>query len=91
MDLLATLVEQAAGRVIIMPGGGLTDRNIARIQARVKATEWHFAGGEPVESRMRFRNPRVFMGGTLRPPEYTLDLLQPDYVKQVIAAGAGPR
>jgi hypothetical protein len=34
---------------------------------------------------MRFRNPRVFMGGTLRPPEYTLDLLPDGYVRRVIA------
>ncbi|MGE5361831.1 MAG: copper homeostasis protein CutC [Bacteroidales bacterium] len=86
LDLLAEIVERAAGRVIVMPGGGITDRNIARIRARVDFSEMHFAGGEPVESRMRFRNPRVFMGGLLRPPEYALDLLQPSYVQQVIAA-----
>jgi copper homeostasis protein len=86
IELIAELVERAGGRVIIMPGGGITDRNVGRIRARVPVNELHFAGGEPVEGRMRFRNPRVFMGGTLRPPEYTLDLLQPSYVERVIAA-----
>jgi copper homeostasis protein len=85
LDLLAQLVSRAGTRIVIMPGGGITDRNIARIRSRVPLTEVHFAGGEPVESRMRFRNPRVFMGGTLRPPEYTLDMLQPDFVTRVIA------
>jgi copper homeostasis protein len=86
IELIAELVERAGDRVIIMPGGGITDRNVGRIRARVPVNELHFAGGEPVEGRMRFRNPRVFMGGTLRPPEYTLDLLQPSYVERVIAA-----
>lgn len=86
LDLIAELFARAGGRIIIVPGGGITDRNIARIRARVPATEMHFAGAEPVEGRMRFRNPRVFMGGTLRPPEYTLDLLQDSYVARVIAA-----
>ncbi len=86
LDLIAQLVDRAAGRIVVMPGGGITDRNVGRICAAVPATELHFAGGEPVESRMRFRNPRVFMGGTLRPPEYTLDLLHEGYVAKVIAA-----
>ena len=85
LDLIAELMSRAGGRIIVMPGGGINDRNIARILARLPATELHFAGGEPVESRMRFRNPRVFMGGTLRPPEYTMDLLRPEYVARVIS------
>jgi copper homeostasis protein len=85
LDLIAELVARARDRIVVMPGGGITDRNVARIRARVPVTELHFAGGEPVESRMRFRNPRVFMGGTLRPPEYTLDLLPDGYVRRVIA------
>jgi copper homeostasis protein len=89
LDLIAELVQRAHGRIIVMPGGGITDRNVARIRARSAVTELHFAGGEPVESRMRFRNPRVFMGGTLRPPEYLLDRLSPDYVVRVRQA-AGP-
>jgi len=89
LDLVAELVRRARGRIIVMPGGGITDRNIGRIRAKSGVTELHFAGGEPVESRMRFRNPRVFMGGTLRPPEYLLDRLSPDYVVRVRQA-AGP-
>lgn len=86
LELIARLVERAGGRIIVMPGGGITDRNVGRIRAALPVSEMHFAGGEPVEGRMRFRNPRVFMGGTLRPPEYTVDLLPDGYVANVIAA-----
>jgi hypothetical protein len=35
---------------------------------------------------MRFRNDRVFMGGTLRPPEYSRTVTDPEEVRKVIAA-----
>jgi copper homeostasis protein len=89
LELITELVQRAAGRIIVMPGGGITDRNVGKVVAATGAKEVHFGGGEAVEGRMRFRNPRVFMGGTLRPPEYSRDLVAPDYVRCVIAAGSG--
>ncbi len=86
LDLIARLVDRADGRIVVMPGGGITDRNVARICAAVPFAEMHFGGGAPTESRMRFRNPRVFMGGTLRPPEYTREVLDQAYVADLIAA-----
>lgn len=70
LPLIATLVRQAAGRIIVMPGGGITARNIARIAEGSGAAEFHFAAMQPVESAMRFRRHHVFMGGELRAPEY---------------------
>ena len=70
LPLIASLVRQAAGRIVVMPGGGITARNIDRIIAGSGATELHFAAMQPVESAMRFRREHVFMGGELRAPEY---------------------
>lgn len=39
--LLAELVERAAGRIIIMPGGGVRTSNIDEIAALTRATEFH--------------------------------------------------
>jgi copper homeostasis protein len=89
LDLVAGLVARAAGRIVVMPGGGITARNVAAIAARSGAGELHFASLEPADGRMRHRNPRVFMGGTLRPPEYTLDVTRPESVAAVIAASRG--
>jgi copper homeostasis protein len=50
------------------------------------AREFHFAALGPAEGRMAHRNPRVFMGGELRPPEYTLLVTDPVSVRAVIAA-----
>lgn len=89
LDVLARLVKRAAGRIIVMPGGGITERNVARVAAGSGAGEIHFASLEPREGRMLYRNPRVFMGGTLRPPEYTQEITRPESVTAVIAAASG--
>ena len=68
--LIRRLIEEAAGRIVIMPGGDITRRNAARILAETGAGEVHFAAFEPAASAMAWRNEAVFMGGTLRPPEY---------------------
>lgn len=68
--LIRKLIERAAGRAVIMPGGDITARNAARIVTETGAGEIHFAALEMQAGPMRHRNPHVFMGGTLRPPEY---------------------
>lgn len=60
--LLAQLVEKAAGRIIIMPGCGVNEGNIAETARLSGAREFHFSAREPVESGMVFRNPQVAMG-----------------------------
>jgi copper homeostasis protein len=86
IDLIAALVERAAGRIIVMPGGGITERTAPKIVRALKVDEMHFAALEPQPGLMQYRNPRVFMGGTLRPPEYTLDVTRPEGVAAIIAA-----
>ena len=60
--LLAQLVEKSAGRIIIMPGCGVNEDNIAETARLSGAREFHFSAREPVESGMIFRNPQVAMG-----------------------------
>jgi copper homeostasis protein len=70
LPLIVELMQRAGDRILIMPGGGITARNIERIVGAARPREIHFAALEPVESAMRFRRAHVFMGGELRPPEY---------------------
>ncbi len=88
IDHIAALVERAAGRIIVMPGGGITERTAPKIVRALKVSEMHFAALEPENGRMQYRNPRVYMGGTLRPPEYTLEVTRPEGVAAIIAAAA---
>lgn len=72
VSLLADLVEKAGERIIIMPGCGIKEGNIAEIARLSGAHEFHFSAREAVESGMAFRNPEVAMGseedpyGTIR-------------------------
>lgn len=54
------LVEQAAGRIIVMPGSGIRPSNIAAIERVTRATEFHStARGAATDDGMRYRNPSV--------------------------------
>jgi copper homeostasis protein len=77
--LIAELVERAGDRIIVMPGGGVTDRNVARIVAATGAREIHFAALSEEPSPAVHRNPYPFMGGELRQPEY----------RRLVTTGAG--
>src|SRR5215211_4294364 len=82
LDLIAELVQLAGDRVIIMPGGG-TERNISKVVTRSGVREVHVTGTTSVESAMQFRNQRVFMGGELRPPEYSRLSTDPERIRKL--------
>lgn len=84
LPLIADLVARAAGRILVMPGGGITPGNVARVVAGSGAAEIHFAALEPVESAMTFRRPHVFMGGELRAPEYARAVTSAAQVRAVM-------
>lgn len=70
LPLITELIRLAGERIIIMPGGGITARNAARIAAAANPKEMHFAALASEAGGMRFRRDHVFMGGELRPPEF---------------------
>jgi copper homeostasis protein len=89
LPLLAELVRRAGDRIIIMPGGGITARNVDRIVAEARPKEIHFAALEPTTSSMRNRREHVFMGGTLRPPEYDRLATSAASIRAVMTGGKG--
>lgn len=86
IELLRDLQQQAAGRIIIMPGGGLTSRNVRKVVVETGVSEVHMSARKTVESGMSYRNARVFMGGTLRPPEFSWKVTDAEAVRSVITA-----
>jgi len=85
MELVAELVRRAGDRIIVMPGGG-RDGNVKAIVERTGAREVHVVGTRAVESRMRFRNDRCFMGGALRSPEYSWAVTDPQRIQAIVDA-----
>jgi copper homeostasis protein len=84
--LIRRLIERAGGRLVVMPGGDITGRNVSRILAETGAAELHFAAFEAGRSAMAWRNEAVFMGGTLRPPEYDRPVTTDRAIRAVTAA-----
>ena len=62
IPLLRELVEQAARRIIIMPGCGVSSANAAAILQATGATEIHASARKSVGSGMLFRHSGVSMG-----------------------------
>ncbi len=89
LPLIADLVRRAGERIVIMPGGGITARNVDRIVAAARPKEIHFAALEPAASGMRQRRGHVFMGGELRPPEYDRPATSATIIRAVIAKASG--
>ena len=84
--LLAELVRRADGRIIIMPGCGVNEHNVAELARATGAQEFHMSARHRVESGMVYRNERVSMGGTVTVEEFARDLTDPQRVAKSIEA-----
>lgn len=85
IPLLKELVEQADGRIIIMPGCGVNASNIRKIAEETGTHEFHFSGRSAVESGMIYRNPKISMGGTVKIEEYLNEVTDPEKVKAALS------
>lgn len=70
IPLLAKLVKQAGDRIIIMPGCGVREDNIAQIEAATGAREFHTSARRVVFSKMQYRKERVPMGSSAVTSEF---------------------
>lgn len=84
VDLLAALVQQAGERIIVMAGGSVNERNAHKIVAQSGVREIHLSARSTGESAMHYRRGQVFMGGTLRPPEFSRQITDIARVKTVV-------
>ncbi len=85
IPMLKELVEQADGRIIIMPGCGINADNVRKIADATGTYEFHFSGRSTIESGMIYRNAKVKMGGTVKIEEYLREQTDPEKVKAVLA------
>jgi len=54
LPLIKTLVEKAAGRIIILPGSGVRANNCKKIIDETGATEIHSSARKAIDSKMKF-------------------------------------
>lgn len=70
LDLLAQLVQKAEGKISIMPGGDLSDSNLAEAVSKTHALEFHTAALQYFPSKMEYFNNDVCMGSLPNEEEY---------------------
>lgn len=83
-ELIHKLISTAQNKIIVMPGGGITERNIQRIKRETGAKEFHLSARKSLESGMHYRPGQVYMGGELRLPEYESYIADATRVSQVV-------
>jgi copper homeostasis protein len=83
VDLIRELIEQAAGRISIMPGSGVNENTVAQIISKTGAQEIHFSamGSEP--SKMVYKNQAIAGMGSDEGSEYLLRTVDPERVKTI--------
>lgn len=87
IETLAALVRQAGDRIIVMPGCGITERNFAYLDSKVKAKEYHVFLPGTTESRMTYRPEHIYMGGMLRQAEFSISHTDTDRVGTITRIG----
>jgi len=70
-DTIASLVQQAAGRIIIMPASGVSEKNAAELLHRTGCHELHLSARTPVQGSMTHRPTSPPMSGPPPESEYT--------------------
>ena len=84
IPLLKQLVEKAGDRIIIMPGCGVRENNIARIEAETGAKEFHTSARSVVYSQMAYRKEEVPMGSSAVTSEFETVQTDREKVKQFV-------
>ncbi|RYZ24474.1 MAG: copper homeostasis protein CutC [Chitinophagaceae bacterium] len=79
-SLLRQLVQQADGRIIIMPGSGVRADNIKALKDATGAEEFHSSLRSRRESPMTFRHPAFGAN------DFQLDAIDPEAVRALRAA-----
>lgn len=82
--LIKSLIREAAGKIIIMPGGGIDEYNAAMLASGTGAIEYHLTGRRQRESEMTFRRKGVYMGDPRLQSEYLLKSADAERISSVI-------
>ena len=86
IPLLKELQQQASGRIILLAGCGVNEKNIARIASETGIQEFHFSARESIKSDMKYKNESVSMGGTVHIDEYERNVTTARRVMDTIQA-----
>jgi copper homeostasis protein len=86
--IIKNLLDKAKGRIVIMPGSGISEKNIADLVNYTGVTEVHTSARALVGSNMVYRNDAIMMGNRYV-DEYATYETNPEMVKRLIKLANG--
>jgi copper homeostasis protein len=83
IDQIASLIEQASNRIIIMPGGGVRKENILELYKKSGAKEFHVSARKNIQSSMQYHNSEIKMGCSLSTDEYSAITTDSNMIREI--------
>eukprot|EP01127_Copromyxa_protea_P017172 TRINITY_DN5200_c0_g1_i1.p1 TRINITY_DN5200_c0_g1~~TRINITY_DN5200_c0_g1_i1.p1 ORF type:complete len:488 (+),score=114.47 TRINITY_DN5200_c0_g1_i1:30-1466(+) len=84
LDNLLLYNQKANNRIIIVPGGGVTEKNVNKIIKSTGVSEIHASARSIYPSAMVYQNRRVYMGADLKPDEFSVKVTNADRVQHFV-------
>lgn len=85
VPLIKELVDRSCGRILIVPGGGITERNLSRILGDTGCVEFHCSARTNTQPVMRYCNHNVAMGAKYGPSEFTTKVTSVERVQALLS------
>ena len=86
--LIRALIKMAGSRLIIMPGGGISEESISKLISITGATAYHGSVRSRLDSEMIFRNKQLMMSGNHQLTEYESLTADADLIARIRKATA---
>lgn len=83
IENIARAVSRANGRIEIMAGSGISSANAEKF-LNLGIDALHFSAKKTIAGNMKYRNPRISMGGSNAVDEYALRLVDEDEVSAIL-------
>ena len=83
--VIREMIEFAQGAIQILPGAGVSLRNVERLVAETGCDQVHVAKFRSWTDTSTAANPEIFYGGALYPPEERYDVIDGDYIAAIRA------
>ena len=83
-DTIRAMIDYARGRVQILPGAGITPRNIRRVARETGADQLHIAIHRTERDTSTANNRSIFYGGCLYPPEDEFKIIDRSIIQSMI-------
>ena len=85
LDTIAEMIRFAGDAIQILPGAGITLKNVSRVVAQTGCTQVHLARHRAYPDTSVANNRSIYYGGALYPPEDSFEITDGEYVSAVRA------